>query len=203
MNSTPPEVTCGRRTLLLIAALFLLPLAAAFWMYYSGSQVRPAAATQRGDLIDPARPLPDVTPNIVSGAGTGAALLRDQWSMVYVGDGRCDERCRQALYLMRQTRIALNKDAGRVRRVFLVTANCCDRAWLDAEHPDIVVARADDAKGRQLLAAFPSYGAGPSQAGRIWLVDPLGNLLLSYAPGSPDKALLEDLKRLLKLSHIG
>jgi cytochrome oxidase Cu insertion factor (SCO1/SenC/PrrC family) len=40
-------------------------------------------------------------------------------------------------------------------------------------------------------------------AGRIYLVDPLGNLLLSYAPSAPDKALLADLKKLLRLSHIG
>jgi hypothetical protein len=40
-------------------------------------------------------------------------------------------------------------------------------------------------------------------AGRIYIVDPLGNLMMSYAPDAPQKALLEDLKKLLKLSHIG
>jgi hypothetical protein len=34
-------------------------------------------------------------------------------------------------------------------------------------------------------------------------VDPLGNLMMSYSPQAPRKGLLEDLKKLLKLSHIG
>ena len=41
--------------------------------------------------------------------------------MLYVGDGACDPECRKALYLTRQSRIALNKDMDRVQRVFLVT----------------------------------------------------------------------------------
>jgi hypothetical protein len=48
------------------------------------------------------------------------------------------------------------------------------------------------------------YGGVPlAAAGRIYLVDPLGNLLMSYAPDAPDKALLTDVKKLLRLSHIG
>ena len=46
--------------------------------------------------------------------------------MLYVGDGACDERCRKALYLTRQSRIALNKDMDRVQRVFLATGTRCD-----------------------------------------------------------------------------
>jgi len=140
----------------------------------------------------------------LDGAPTGAGFLRGKWTMLYVGDGLCDERCRKALYLTRQTRIALNKDMDRVQRVFLVTGRCCDRAFLSQEHPDLVVARVDDDASAQLLAPFPAYdGVSVAAAGRIYLVDPLGNLLMSYAPAAPDKALLTDVKKLLRLSHIG
>ena len=65
-------------------------------------------------------------------------------------------------------------------------------------------ARADEDSDRELLGAFPKYGATPVEtAGRIYIVDPLGNLMMSYAPNAPQKALLEDLRKLLKLSHIG
>ena len=67
-----------------------------------------------------------------------------------------------------------------------------------------MVARADEASDRELLAIFPRYDDVPVEdAGRIYIVDPLGNLMMSYARNAPDKALLEDLKKLLKLSHIG
>jgi hypothetical protein len=41
------------------------------------------------------------------------------------------------------------------------------------------------------------------ESGRIWLCDPHGNLMMSYASGADAKGMLVDLKRLLNLSHIG
>jgi hypothetical protein len=92
----------------------------------------------------------------------------------------------------------------RVQRVFLVTGRCCDRGFLAKEHPDLIVARVDDAPAAAMLGPFPTYGGVPlAAAGRIYLVDPLGNLMMSYSPTAPDKALLTDMKKLLRLSHIG
>jgi hypothetical protein len=74
-----------------------------------------------------------------------------------------------------------------------------------AEHVDLLVARlGDDAASNQLLAKFPAVdGVASDKAGRLYLVDPLGNLVLSYSAAAPDKALLTDVKKLLRLSHIG
>jgi len=197
-------VRSGRRRLLALAALFFVPLAVAFWMYYAPGGWRPSGDASKGDLIDPARPLPELAVPTMDGTPTGAEFLRGRWTMLYVGDGLCDDRCRKALYLTRQTRIALNKDMDRVQRVFLVTDRCCDRAFLAQEHSDLVVALVDDAASARLLAPFPTYdGVSVAAAGRIYLVDPLGNLLMSYAPAAPEKALLTDVKKLLRLSHIG
>jgi cytochrome oxidase Cu insertion factor (SCO1/SenC/PrrC family) len=194
----------GRRTLLLLAALFFVPLALAFALYYGGSGWRPGGSTNRGDLLEPARPLPELALPTADGARTDPGFLRGKWSWVYVGDGRCDARCREALYLTRQSRIALNKDMDRVQRVFLATGGCCDLGFFNAEHPDLLLVRVDAARGAELLALLPSYGGLDARsAGRVYLVDPLGNLLLSYATDAPDKALLQDLSRLLRLSHIG
>jgi cytochrome oxidase Cu insertion factor (SCO1/SenC/PrrC family) len=205
MNAPDPNaVRRGRRQLVLLAALFFVPLAIAFWMYYGPTGWRPSGDASKGDLIDPARPLAALALATAEGTPTSPDFLRGKWSMVYVGDGLCDDRCRKALYLMRQSRIALNKDMDRVQRVFLVTGRCCDRGFLAQEHPDLVVARVDDDASAALLEPFPTYGGVPlADAGRIFIVDPLGNLLMSYAPTAPDKALLTDMKKLLRLSHIG
>lgn len=205
MNAPDPNaVRRGRRQLLLLAALFFVPLAVAFWMYYGPSGWRPSGNASKGDLIDPARPLAALALTTADGTQTSPDFLRGKWSLVYVGDGLCDDRCRKALYLTRQSRIALNKDMDRVQRVFLVTGRCCDRGFLAQEHPDLIVARVDDDAAAALLEPFPTYGGVPlADAGRIFIVDPLGNLLMSYAPTAPDKALLTDMKKLLRLSHIG
>jgi hypothetical protein len=204
MNAPDPNaVRRGRRQLVLLAALFFVPLAVAFWMYYGPTGWRPSGDASKGDLIDPARPLAALALTTADGTQTKPDFLRGKWSLVYVGDGLCDDRCRQALYLTRQSRIALNKDMDRVQRVFLVTGRCCDRGFLAQEHPDLVVARVDDDTSAALLEPFPTYGVPLADAGRIFIVDPLGNLLMSYAPTAPDKALLTDMKKLLRLSHIG
>ena len=133
-----------------------------------------------------------------------ADFLHGKWTLLYVGDGACDTRCREALVLMRQTRLSLNDDMSRVQRVFLVTANCCDQAYLDREHNGVITVRVDGRDAAGLLQEFPQYGeVAVAQAGRIYIVDPLGNLMMSYAPQARPKGLLEDLKKLLKLSHIG
>ena len=206
MNAVPDsqQAARGRRTLVALAALFFIPLLIAFWLYYGGSTWRPVGGSNKGDLIDPARPLPSVSLPTPSGTATDEGFLRGKWTVLYVGDGRCDERCRKALYLSRQTRIALNKDMDRVQRVFLASGNCCDSAFLGSEHPDLLVAKLEGTGAESLLAQVPVLDGQPvAQAGRIYVVDPLGNLLMSYSAAAPDKALLQDLKKLLKLSHIG
>lgn len=198
MNNATDSVPRRRSQLWLLIVLFFAPLGVAFLLYYGASGWRPAGSTNHGDLIVPARPLPQLTLTSTSGASLDSALWRGKWTVVYAGDGQCDALCREALLLTRQTRLALGDDLARIQRVFLVTANCCDQAYLETEHPDLIAVRADDAAGQQLLATFPAPAIG-----RIYIVDPLGNLMMGHAPDGLSRGLLEDLKKLLKLSHIG
>jgi len=185
----------------ILVAVFFAPLALAFFLYYSGGW-RPSGSTSHGDLIHPARPLPEVTLKSAAGAALDASALRGRWTLLYAGDGACDSRCREALTLIRQTRLALGDDMARVQRVFLATAHCCDMQYLDSEHPGLITADAGDPEGARLLATFPD-SARVDSLGRIYVVDPLGNLMMSYAPDAPRRGLLDDMKKLLKLSHIG
>jgi len=184
------------RTLALLAALFLLPLVLAFFTYY-GSSWRPAGSVNHGVLIQPPRPLPAFAPAPGTSA-PAAAPFRGQWSLVYVGDGACEAACRATLYVMRQTRLALNNDMTRVARVFLVTAHCC-APELAQEHAGLVVLDAQGAPAAPLLQQFPSQ----QREHTLFVVDPLGNLMMSYDARQNPRGLLEDLKKLLRLSHIG
>lgn len=194
----------GRRSLLALAALFVVPLAAAFWLYYGAPGLRPRGAANRGELIHPAVPLRELAFASPDGRAIDGDLLRGRWTLLYIGPQDCDPRCRDVLYLTRQTRLALNKDSDRVRRLFLATGPCCPDPALLAEHPDLVVATPTPAQLETLAVLFPPLDAAPlTAAGRIYIIDPLGNLMMSYAADAPDDALLDDLKRLLRLSHIG
>jgi hypothetical protein len=100
---------------------------------------------------------------------------------------------------MRQTRLSLNNDMTRVDRVFLVTQDCCDRQYLEREQAGLRIIDASGSQATQLLDDFP-----PENRDRtLFIVDPLGNLMMSYEARLNPKGLLEDLKKLLTLSQIG
>jgi cytochrome oxidase Cu insertion factor (SCO1/SenC/PrrC family) len=185
------------RTVFALGGLFALPLLLAFWLYY-GLHWRPHGSTNHGELIEPLRPLPDVT--LADAAGVAQRhIFSGQWSLVYIGDGACNADCRTTLFFMRQTRLSLNNDMRRVQRVFLAPTNCCDQSFLAGEHPGLRVFNASQAAAQPLLAQFPADG----RARALYVVDPLGNLMMRYDARLPPTGLLEDLKRLLQLSHIG
>lgn len=204
MTASDATTQRSRRPFWILVALFFAPLLLSFLLYYGGIDWRPTGRTHQGDLIDPARPLPQVTLPTPAGDALSLESLRGKWALVYIGDGRCDARCREALALIRQSRLALGDDMKRVNRLFLSTGECCDLDYLQAEHIGLLVAQVDNAEGERLLAEFPRYAQQPvATAGRIYIVDPLGNLMMSYAPDAPPKGLLKDMEKLLKLSHIG
>ncbi len=194
------SIKSSRKRFLWLAALFFAPLAVAFLLYY-GELWRPQGSTNKGELIHPARPLPAVSLTLADGSASSADLLQGKWSWVYIGDGQCDARCRTALTDTRQARLLLAEKMDRIQRVFLAAGTCCDMAYLNAEQPGLIVARFNNA---EIANVFPVYNDVPlASAGRIYLVDPLGNLMMSYAAETPSMGLLEDIKKLLKLSHIG
>ena len=195
--------TRSRRPLTVLFLLFFAPLAAAFLLYY-GSAWRPVDSTHHGDLIHPARPLPQIALRDDRGNVVPADFLQRSWTLIYIGDGQCDARCRAALADMQRARELLGKDMLRVQSVLLAASRCCDSAFLRATFPKLLIARVDDDSAAQVIAPFPTYDNVPlSMAGRIYIVDPLGNLMMSYAPEASSIGMYDDLKKLLNLSHIG
>lgn len=191
----------------LLLVMFFAPLLIAFALYYGIPGWRPIGSTHHGDLINPAQPLPQRAFNVRE-VGSSTVERKDlfdgKWNLVFIGEGACGDRCQRALIDMRQVRLALNDDVNRVQRIFIPLNACCDDAYLEAEHRGLLVAQPTSAEMEQLLAVIPQYEMQPpAQAGRVYIVDPLGNLMMSYAADAPSKGLLEDLKKLLKLSHIG
>jgi len=198
MSPASAERRSGRRQLLLVASLFFVPLvAAAFLYFYSGW--RPAVGVQHGELIDPPRPLPAIELDLPGGGTAAADTLRGRWFLVHVITGPCDERCLAVLTELRQLRLALDKDAARVQRVLLHASQCCDAGSPDAE-PDLLLLGAAGPEREAFRALFP---AAADDGPRIYIVDPHGNLMMSYPATGAARGLLKDLERLLRLSSIG
>jgi hypothetical protein len=199
-----------------LALLFFAPLGLSFYLYY-GKSWRPGGRVNAGELIAPARPLPSLALPLAGAsarASTGATasatpassetnpqFLKGKWTLLYVQHGRCDDECRRHLYDTRQVRLALDREMNRVQRVFIGDGDCCDFEELKAAHPDLMVVRASPAD-EPLLALLP-VRTGAENSHRVYLIDPLGNAMMFYAPDVKSKGMLEDMKRLLRLSSIG
>lgn len=201
--ANPAGPVRSRTQIWILIGVFFAPLLVSFVLYYGLDGWRPSGNTNNGELVQPPKPVPEVALTTREGAQRAADLLRGKWTLVYVGSGDCDARCREALTLMRQTRLALNDDMTRVQRLFLVTKECCDDAYLGAEHAGLLIALLDD-DAKSVESVFADATPEPlAEAGRIYIVDPLGNLMMSYPRDAEPKGLLKDLKKLLKFSHIG
>lgn len=180
---------------LLLAAIFIAPLAAAWVLFFVEPDWQPEGHTNYGTLVSPARPLPPLSLHDGTGAATG--FPTGKWTLVYLGGAACDAACEQRVLLSRQVRLALNQNRERVRRVYLApdaTALAAARALLGDAHPDLVFLAADAA-----VAQFFQ----PSDPHALYLLDPLGNWLMSYTGEVQPKGLHKDIKKLLRFSQVG
>jgi hypothetical protein len=189
MNATVGRDRRQRRILIGVALMFFAPLAISFILYY-GHAWHPGGRVNHGELIEPPRPLPD--------AGLPPPhSLQHKWTLLYVQRGSCDALCLKRLYDMRQVRTALDRDMDRVQRVMIADKDCCEQQQLHEMHPDLItVARSEAVE--PLLKLLPE-----PDSHRVYLIDPLGNVMMFYAADTQAKGLLEDMKRLLRLSQIG
>jgi hypothetical protein len=133
-----------------------------------------------------------------NGTPAPADVFEGYWSVVHPA-ATCDARTETLLEELGRVRLALDKDARRVRRVLLHAGGCAD-ANLQAGDADLLVLAASGPAGEALLAAFPPAVDG---APGIYIVDPHANLMMSYPASGSARGLLKDLERLLRLSNIG
>jgi cytochrome oxidase Cu insertion factor (SCO1/SenC/PrrC family) len=178
---------------ILVALLFLLPLAAAAVLYYGGLGWRPDGGSNHGVLLSPIVNLRDRLPD-----GTLARGIEDRWALVYINEGDCRETCRAALYKLRQSRLMLGKDMNRLKRVFLHGIDAPDTVLLDRDHRGMLALRESTA-----AALLKSLRPAGTDANGYYLLDPLGNVVMYFPAGIDPGDMVDDLSQLLELSRIG
>jgi len=169
----------GRIKLALLAAFFILP-AAASWVVWRFELV-PGITGNYGTLLPPRPVLPEKL-----------APLKGRWVLVQFDGGACTAACERKLYIVRQVRKAQGKDMERIDRLWLLTDSGRPRAELVAALDGGHIAAAD----AELLKALPNLAD-------VYLVDPLGNLMMRFPADADPTKMIKDLQRLLKYSSFG
>jgi cytochrome oxidase Cu insertion factor (SCO1/SenC/PrrC family) len=189
-NESAPKT--NRRTLILLLVLLCAPVIASYLLYFW--EVRPASINY-GELLK-VKPMTGTGLNQLDNTIFRFRQLRGKWVLLTVDSGKCDEQCQKKLYYMRQVRLVQNKEMNRVERVWLID---------DGEAPDPKILNEFknswfiSAKDSEMLGSIP---AEISQHDHIYLIDPMGNLMMRF-PKNPDPAkMVKDLKRLLQVSQM-
>ncbi len=194
---TTHVVAPASRNRLQLLFIFLIPfggMGLAAWMYYSG-QFIPDDRSHQGDLIWPPAAVAGFQWQTAEGYPFTAEQMDDQWVLAIVSDLPCESECRETLYRTRQAHIALGRKAERLTRAVVLpgTADGEMTTFLQREHPNT----------RALTGTLPVMNNKASDRVRVYLIDPLGNVMLWYNRQHSGKQILKDMEKLLKASRIG
>ena len=188
----PKAIRKSRRTIILLLVAMCTPFIASYLLYFW--EVRPASINY-GELL-PVKPIAGTGLNLLDDTIFRIRQLRGKWVLLTVDSGKCDEQCRKKLYYMRQVRLVQNKEMNRIERLWLIDDDEAPDPQIFKEYKDSWFVKA---KNSEILGAIP---AKVSQHDHIYLIDPMGNLMMRF-PKDPDPAkMVKDLKRLLQVSQM-
>ncbi len=184
----------GRIIFVLMAIFFVVPIVVVVMMYKLNWK---PTGQSYGELVMPPRLIEQVETLKDSDGKKSSKFWADKWNMVYVADD-CEQACKEKLHIMRQLHVSLYKDMPRAQRVLITRTQ--DVSKIKADYPDLVIINqsADDIK--KLSQQFDLDGEIAAQSNRLYLVDPLGHIMMSYQAATPAADIRKDLVHLLKYS---
>ena len=204
--------------LLLVAAV---PISLATWVFNMREEQGVSSTTNKGELVIP---VIDITrldlrdaegqPAHVSFEDFVSTIAVDDyeprpWQLLYLGTGACEEECAERLYFLRQMHIRLNAEAKRVERVYVQVEDTLaplletTRALLAEQQSDMKIAYATAAGLHEVLAPSVPTAIDPAKLHYIYVVDPLGNIMMYFTPDNTPEQMLDDLDNLLDRSSVG
>lgn len=182
----------NRIKFLLISLLLLSPVIASYILHVL--EIRPEGTVNYGELLE-VKPLKGQALNIENNTIYRARNMHGKWSLITIDSGQCDEYCQKKLYQMRQVRLVQNTEKDRLGRVWLIDDDHLPKEEIKYEYDGTVLL---SAKGSDFLKEFP---ATQSQHDHIYVVDPMGNLMMRFPKDADPSKISKDMKHLLKLSH--
>jgi cytochrome oxidase Cu insertion factor (SCO1/SenC/PrrC family) len=180
-----------------VIALCAAPVVASYLTYYV---IKPQGRTNYGTLIDSrAYPIPPLGAATLDGKPVTLKAFKGKWVMLQVSGGDCQAACQTRLLQMRQLRLMQGKEMDRIERIWLITDNQPLETVLMREYDGTHMLRAN---ARAVNAWLP-VDAGTTPADHIYMIDPLGNLMMRFPKDADPNKIKRDLSRLLKASSIG
>jgi hypothetical protein len=201
MNNLKTKKSGQKLTALMLIVVFALPFVGA-WVIYSFTDFgSDGVNNSHGRLIMPPGQVPDV--ELIDPTASGNQLtLHGKWSLVYIASVACASDCEHALEIMRGTRAVLGNESYRLQLLLVIDkTNLTESVKSILREKRILTLDRIGIEGldnREDLAV-----SGGLIEDRLFLIDPLGNLMMLYSTESTLAGVIKDIKRLLRNSRIG
>ena len=200
-NPISPNTKKITRTFIWLFLLFAIPLMIASLMVIKEKTLS-TKKTNHGVLITPPLDIASLQLSVAQ-----QKIWENRWLLLYVTPKSCDHICEKTLYQIRQIRTATGKDMDRIERGILTFSDrpadhhlteLLNTAFLGTVHlivplKNFLTFSQKNLSSQQIIL----------QQGGIYIVDPLGNVMLFYSSSSDPMGIFDDLILLLKFSHIG
>lgn len=197
MEQNKPNQAAGRWKLLLVLLVCASPLIFSYLTYYV---IKPTGRSNYGALIDPRQyPIPALGTVGLDGKALALDAYKGKWIMLQVGPGECQQACKDQLVAMRQLRLMQGKGMERIERVWLIT----DDAPLDTMLMKVVDGTRYLRVKPALVQAWLPVEQGGDVNDHLYLIDPLGNLMMRFPKNADPQKVKKDISKLLKASAIG
>lgn len=185
-------------TLWILVGAFVLPMIVAYAYFFLADDYQ---LGNHGDLLQPVIQIESLQMTDSNGKPISRDELVHHWKMFMVSGSDCKENCQQSLYYMRQINIALGKNADRFKHMIIHTSPMSSEfnRLMTTEYGETVQAYATLDRLERILPGL----VDPEGMNAIFIMDPLGNIMMRFPSGTDPKLILKDLNRLLKISRIG
>lgn len=193
----PRQQKKGRIIFLLLAIFFCVPLVVVVAMIKL--DWRPTGKSY-GQLIQPPISIAHTSGWATDKKGSADHFWMDKWNLVFVTH-HCDVSCLHRLHDLRQIYVSMYKDMVRVQRV-LITEDA-ETGNIRKDYPDLLIINAPQQSLAHLAQLLSNGGQSTMYANRVYLIDPLGNVMMQYALETDAKYLRKDLVKLLRSSWAG
>ena len=188
----------GRKVFMLMVTFFVVPVIVVILMYKFNWK---PSGNSLGELVNPPHLLNKPAEMIdAKGASLPEKFWQTKWSVVYVAND-CDTTCLDKLHDLRQLHVSLYKDIERAQRVLIT--NTQDVTRIQQDYPDLIIINKPDTKVLNLVKEFQISSENPLTSNRVYLVDSLGYLMMSYPSSMPLADVRKDITRLLRYSWAG
>lgn len=197
-----------RRSLTPMVLVFLCtlaPIVAAF-VVYMNPQWWPADASNYGQLVEPQRPMPApeaLKLTTLDGKPFDLQSLKGKWLLVAADGAACPESCARKLYITRNTHASQGKNVDRLARVWFITDDGPVPDKVLEAYQGTIMLRADPDQLVRFLLARDAAAGQPGLAQPIWVIDPLGNLMMQYPADADGVKVRKDISKLVYNSRIG